>query len=83
MTPLMHLEGDKIVEDSLLGPADDGPRMSPTLAEEAVLLGDKPEPQDAQEAAVLPWEHPQETPEPKDTVKQSDVPCQPPPSAMA
>ena len=39
MVPLMHLEGDEIMEALLLGPADDRPGMSPTLEEEAVLLG--------------------------------------------
>ena len=47
MVPLMHLEGVEIVEASQLGLADDRPQMSPTLAEEAVLLGDEPEPQEA------------------------------------
>ena len=57
MVPLMHLEGDEIVEASLLRPADDEPGMSPTPAEEAVLLKDEPEPQETQEAAALPNEH--------------------------
>ena len=53
MVPLMHLEGDEIVEASLLGPPDNGPRISPTLEEEAVLLGDDPEPQEVQEATTF------------------------------
>ena len=80
MVPLMHLEGDEIVEALLLGPTDDGPRTSPTLAEEAVLLGDEPEPQ---EATTFPCEHLEETPKPEEPVEWSDAPCLPAPSAIA
>ena len=45
---LMQLDSDVIVEASLMGPADDGPRVPPTLQEEAVLLGDELESQEAQ-----------------------------------
>ena len=54
MSTLMHLDGDEIVEALLLGPADNGPRMSPTAEEEAVLLGNEPEPLGAQEATTCP-----------------------------
>ena len=54
MVQLMCLEGGEIVEVSLLGPADDGPGMSLTLEEEAVLLGDEPDPQEAKEATTFP-----------------------------
>ena len=74
MAPLMHLEGDEIMETSLLRPMDNGPW---TPAEEAVLLGDEPEPQ---LATAHPCEHMEETP--KDAVKQSDTPCPPVPSAV-
>ena len=82
MVPLNHLEGDEIVEASLLRPADDGSRISPTLAEEAVLLGDKQGLQEAQKATALPCKYPEETPKPEKPVKQSDAPCLPP-SAVA
>ena len=42
--PLMQQDSDKIIEASLLGPTNDRPIMSPTLEEEAVLLGDELEP---------------------------------------
>ena len=69
MAPLMHLEGDKIVEASLLWPMGNGLRKSPTLVKEAVLLGGEPELQEAQEAAALPCEHLEETLKPKDTIE--------------
>ena len=71
------------METLLLRPMDDGPRMSPTLVEEAVLLGDEPEPKEAQEAASLPCEHLEETPKPKKPFEWSDAPCPPTPSAVA
>ena len=80
MAPLICLEGDEIVQALLLGPTDDGPRMSPILEEEAVLLGGEPEPQ---EATVLPCEHPEETPKPEEHVEWFDTPCLPAPSAIA
>ena len=82
MVSLMYLEEEKIVEALLHRPVDDGPRTSPTLAEEAVLLGDEPEPQEAQEATTLPCEQPEEPPKPKEPVKWSDTPCPPVPSAL-
>ena len=65
MGPLMQLDSDKIVEASLLGPADDRPITPPTTEEEAVLLGDEPEPQKAQEVTMSPPECPK-TPEPEE-----------------
>ena len=50
--PLIQLDGDEIVEASLLGPINDRHVMPPTLEEEAVLLGDEPEPQEAQEVTM-------------------------------
>ena len=79
MAPLIHLEGDEILEASLLGPTDDGPRLSLTLGEEAVLLGDEPEPE---EATTFPCECP-ETPEPEEPAEQSDTPSPPAPSTAA
>ena len=73
MAPLMCLEGDEIVEASLLGPTDDESRMCPTPEEEALLLGDEPEPQEAKQATMFPCEHPGETPKSKEPVKQSDT----------
>ena len=57
----MHLEGDEIVVAFLLGPEEDGPRMFSTLEEDAVLLWDELE---AQQATTFPCEHP-ETSKPK------------------
>ena len=82
MEPLMCLEGDEIVEVSLIGPTDDGSGMSPTLVEEAVLLGHEPVPQEPQEATMCPCEHP-EVPEPEEPATQSDTLCLPAPSAAA
>ena len=71
------------MEASLLEPADEEPGMSPTLAEEAVLLRDEPESQEAQETAVLPCEHLEDAPKPNYTVEWSDASCMPVPSAIA
>ena len=57
MVPMMCLDGDEIVEASLLGPADGVPKTSPTPEEEAVHLGDELEPQEAEEATICPCEH--------------------------
>ena len=54
MVPLIHLDGDEIVETLLLGPTDNAPGTSPTPEEEAVLLGDEPECLEAQEATMCP-----------------------------
>ena len=40
MAPLLILNGNKIVEASLLRPIEGEHRTSPTLEEEAILLGD-------------------------------------------
>ena len=68
MVPLRCLEGDEIVEVSLLGPADDGPRMFPTAVEEAVLL----------EVTTCPCKH-LEAPKTWEPAKQSGAPCPPAP----
>ena len=47
MVPLMCLNGDEIVEASLLETMDDKPRTSPNLEEEAVILGEELEAQEA------------------------------------
>ena len=61
MPPLMCLDSGEIIEASILGPADDRPITPPTTEEEAVLLGDKPEPQEALEFTTSPpeWLKPQ------------------------
>ena len=66
--PLMHLQGDDMLEASLLGAADNKPGMSSILAEEAVLLGD-PTPQVTHAATTHPSDCPEETPEPKGTAE--------------
>ena len=81
MAPLMHLDGDEIVEASLLGPTVNGLGMSPT-PEEAVLLGNEMEPLEAQEATMCPCECPG-APEPEEPAEWSDVPCPTAPLAAA
>ena len=54
MASLMCLSRDKIEETSLLGPAGEECGTSPTLEEEAILLGEEPEPLDDPEATYLP-----------------------------
>ena len=49
MVPLMHLQGEDILETLLLRATDDDPRASPTLAEVATLLGNGPTSQEAWE----------------------------------
>ena len=79
MAPLMQLDRDESVEASLLGPTNDMPWMPPTLEEEAVLLGDEPELQEAQEVTTSSPECPQ-TPELEELTEQSDTPSLPVPS---
>ena len=67
----MWLDRDEIVEASLLGATNDRPGVTPTLEEEAVLLGKELEPQEAQEATTSPPEC-LEIPKPKEPTKQSD-----------
>ena len=52
MPPLMWLDGDEIMEASLLGPANDKPIMFPTMEEKAVLLGDEQELQEVWEGTT-------------------------------
>ena len=54
MTPLMSLSADDIVEASCLEPTGEECRTSPTAEEEAVLLGEEPEPLEVPEATSLP-----------------------------
>ena len=82
MVPVMQLEGDEIVKASLLAPTDDLPGVPPTSEEEAVLLGDEPEPQQAQKVTMSPPECPG-IPKPKEPTKPSDAPSPPAPSSMA
>ena len=82
MAPLMWLDSDEIIEASLLGPANNRPITPPTTGEEAVLLGDEPEPQEALEVTTLPPEHPK-TPKLEEAAEQSDTPSPPVPPPMA
>ena len=59
--PLMQLGGDEIVKALLLGPTNDRPIMPTTMEEEAVLLGDEQEPQEAQEVNTSSPQHPEAT----------------------
>ena len=68
----MHLNGDEIVEASLLRPVSEGSRASPTHEEEDVLLDTEPPSQGCQETATLPCEPLEENPKP----------CPPAPSVM-
>ena len=52
----MWLDGDEIVDASLLWPTDNGPRVAPMSEEETLLLGNEPEPLKAQEATMFPLE---------------------------
>ena len=52
--PPIQLDSDKIIEASLFGPINDRPIMPPTSEEEAVLLGNEPELQEALELPHLP-----------------------------
>ena len=82
IAPLMWLDGDEMLGSSLFGPADDRPGIPPMLEDEAVLLGDKPELQEALKVTTFPHECP-ETLKHKEPAKQSDTPSPPAPSAMA
>ena len=77
MAPLMQMDGDEIVEALLLGLTDDRPRMSPTLEEEAILLGVN---QEAQEATAFPM-NAQKPPNPRNQLSglmvQAHLPLQP------
>ena len=79
MTPLMHLDADKIVEASLLGLQDEGSRMLQTSQEEAVLLEKGPE---AQGAATPPHKSVVES-HSEESIKQSNTPHPPASSAIA
>ena len=63
MAPLMCLSEDEIVEASLLGPAGNEHRTSPTPEEEATLMGEEPElPETPKATSPLtmprdPWTH--------------------------
>ena len=52
VAPLMILNGDDIVESSLLEPMGDEPATSPTLEDEAILLGEELELLEAPEATA-------------------------------
>ena len=78
MAPLMWLDGDEILEASLLGPTDDGSGVPPTLEEEAVLLGDELKPQEATTSPL----NAQKPPKLKNLPKQSDAPSPPAPLSM-
>ena len=54
MASLMWLDGDEIVEASLLGPTDDKLRVPLTSEEETLLLGDEPETQEAPKTITSP-----------------------------
>ena len=63
--PSLCLEGDDIMDASLFEAADNDPRVSPTLAEEAAFLGDDPTSQKGQKTTTSPPDHVEETPESK------------------
>ena len=78
----MQLDSDDIIKASLLDPANDKPGTPPTLEEEAVLLGDEPEPQDAQEVIMSSPECPKTT-ELEVPTEWSDTPSPPTPLPTA
>ena len=83
----MHLEGDDILVASLLKAADNEPGVSPTLAEDATLLGENHTSQEVQKTTTCPPDYLEETPEPEGTagsVDPHDVQEQiPPPSLVS
>ena len=70
IAPLMD---SNMIVSFMVGPTDNRPIMSPTSEEEAVLLGDEPQPQDAQEVTMSSPECP-EIPEPEEPTEQADIP---------
>ena len=76
MAPLIQMDGDEIIEASLLGPANDRPVMSSTIEEEAVLLRDELGPQKAPEVTMFSSECPK-TPELEEPTEWSDAPSPP------
>ena len=53
MTPLVWLDSGEIIEASLLGPTNDQPITPSIMEEEAVLLGEEPEPVESLEVTIL------------------------------
>ena len=70
--PLMCLEGDYIMETILLKASDNEPGISPTLAEEAALLGKDATPQEAQKTTTCPPDYLEEIPKPKGATELAD-----------
>ena len=68
MAPLTQLKGDDILEALLLGATNNKSGTSPTMAEEASLLGNDPTPQGAWMITTCPSDC-QETPKPKGAAK--------------
>ena len=62
MLLLKQLDGDENIEASLLGPTNHRPIPPSTMKEDAVLLGDEPEPQEVTESTTSLLQHPK-TPE--------------------
>ena len=60
----MHLKCDNVLEASLLEATDNQPGVSPTLAEEATLLGEDCTPQEPQETTTCPPDCLEEAPKP-------------------
>ena len=58
MAPLMNLNGNDIVEASLLKPTGEEPRSCPTPEEEAVLLGKEDEPAKVSALPQDTWKSP-------------------------
>ena len=85
MAPLMCLNWDEIVEAPLLEPMGDEPGTSPTLEEEATLLGEEQGLPEAPETTASLWEC-LKTPKPKEPTEHIDTlstsvfskPCQDP-----
>ena len=77
MAPLMRLNGDVIVETSLLEPVGNEPRTSPTPEAEATHLGEELELLEA----TASLQECLETPKPKEPIKQIDTPSTPIPSS--
>ena len=72
--PLMCLKGDDVLEALLLKATDNESGASPTLAEEATLLGEDLAHQEAWETNTCPPDHPENIPKPEATARVVDLP---------
>ena len=72
LAPILQLEEEDFLEASLLESAEEEPMASPTPAEEALLLGEDPEPQGVQASAPCKPIWPEEALKSKVTARTTD-----------